>query len=877
MKSKFSEVIAKAFEKLFASKSPEDNSFHHELTDVIIECFHIPLEKMPIEEKALIILEALFAHFQNRFAPTVPFRLDTFVSINLSKNIETKKFLTALLYSIYYLDIDFKKHLEQNQRDNFEYLMFQFLAETSSKRTLKRALKNLSLDKMITLLDYSLRRYREGSYILISELKQLHPNLAKLIIGLKRNYYDIDYFHELLLTQTKIKSIPHLLNSLEIQALEQTKKAFSGFTKMIDLMVSFPIRLYEENVKFRKKTLPSYQPDAREKEHADSLKHSLEASLAINPTMTFKDFQEFARLFGLSGHNPYILFCLGKFRQEPLADIFNLLSEQLSNRKAMRKITQEDFFPYTAFAMPIVLHLNQSSQTYQQGLNEIVFAIPTKGKLLEHLATLPSLLSGLSLLVDYLNANSTPQVHLDQYPIFIFDQSSQPIFKKNRRFIERLNRKYKSTIFHFSKQNMLTVAQKLGIQSLMMTSHTGEFGYGGARNAVYLLSHVLKEVFKQGAKTIEEMLTVPHETLLTFFNQCVLGTSQDNCGKTILTFDDDLEIPESNIFAHTLFAQRCAREYHHSFGIQIGRGTQLIYPFTRMDQLFNLDSAVREDKEAVISMLSTTRWIGNELHASWLTECLSKPSLCLNLPLPCEENQIRLIALHNSLLKTSFHLPGTRYPKKTIPTHFFVGLDEFLEKYIPYALQAALSTTFIDAGAILNTSTLPWSEQRFTHLREACEYIVNKETEILLKLNFWRKVDEFFASKIPKSSLNDCIRNLLEVDLEFCLQKTLENKSLLSSEKATLKKIAKIYSHYQKDAQIFREFGHLLIAHFKTETIPENDKEIVERIKRDLEKKTHSQFIDYPLTYGFYLMIRSIALGGFRNIILTLKNKCKIE
>lgn len=848
--------IRHAFDQLFASKKPQDEAFHQDLVETIVHCFHIQSSKLWDEKKALLILDCLFTTFQSLTAPSIPFSLDKFIITHIPKKTETRKFIIALLYGLYFRDIDLKEYQGQNFRNNIQFFMFQLLAETVSTQTLQSVLKGLPFDMLLTLICYAIGRYREGSSKILSGLK-LFEELNELITGLKRNYFDVNLFYKLLLTKPKItpKVLKVFIGILEDQALEETKEAYNKFTNLIPLLINSP-----------------HQSMLKENEKRD-----LESTLNHSPSL--QEFHHFTRLFGLRGHNPYVLICLGEFEQRPLVNTLDILNQVFTDPELIPKITQEQYGAIFAFVQAIVLHthvLTQDPKNYLGGLDEITFAIPTKGKLLEIMPSLPSILSGLTSLVNCINARSSHKVDLKDYPIFVYDQSDTPLFDRNKRFIDKLNRQNKCSIITISKEEAITAARKLGIEPLVNTSGSGEMGFGGARNAVFLLTPILRELYRIGHKTIEGILNVEASLFATLFQKYVLGNASTS-GRTILTIDDDMEIPEANIFAHVLFSQLNVDKYYLSFGNNLGRGTKHVKPIPPFEDLLHL--------QHVVGMLSSTKWVEQVLHVTTLAESLSKPCVFLNLPMGCEETHITMNLLHNPLLQTSYHLPGTRYPTHKLPTHFFVGLEDFLKTYIPYVFHVGLNAKFIDSPPLFDATILPWSDGNFSSLRETFGVIACDKTKCLLQKNFWRKVHEFFIEKPKESdSLTNCLQSFIHVEMVSSLERGLKQEKFFRSEKESLKKIATLYSFYQLDVKLFYEFGRVIIKEIKRQLIVQGVLEtenwfeccvdstldlsiIVEQSKSSIEKHYDVRFCDRPLIHGFYLLIRAAGLGGFCDII----------
>lgn len=870
------------FKRLFSSLKLEDQNFHPALVKAIVECFHIPSKKQE-ETQAKEILQALFTEFQTAIAPSIPFSFEDFIKTYLPNKNETNSFMIAILYGLYYLDIDLRNHYKQDNRENISFLMFQFLAETSSTPTLQKALETLSFDSLVSLTAYALKHYREGSFLILNALQETHPEIQTLVRGIKRNYYDVDLLQELIKKKSTITehSLKEIILALEERATQETRLAFENFNTLIQSIIHYPLRMFEENVKYRRQILPSFEPIQEEKEHAQQLKASLKESFAsvLSPPPTFEEWHNFIRLFGLRGHNPYILSVLNIYKQESFPDKIKLLANLLVDPAAMQNINQNSFLDIVAFALPIGWHIQslfKNSNSYLKGLHEICFGIPTKGKLLERMPSLPSLLAGLEQLVDCINTHSSKKTSLKEIPIIVYDQSDEELFAKNSLYINKLNLQRHCAILQLSKEQTISLSRKLNIEPLINTTGKGELGYAGARNAVFLLTPVLKEAYQMGFTSPEQLAEMDDKTLHPLFLKHVLGKGPEATDKSILMVDDDMEIPEANIFAHVQFAEKYSHQFYLSLGFNVGRVTKCVPPFPTSNQLLHL--------EPIVEMFSTTKWDGYMLILAWMSENLTKPSLCLNVPLGSEENQLKINMLYNSMLQYSYHLAGTRYPNKQIPTHFIVGLEDFLKRYIPYYLHTWLGAQFIDAVTFLHNSILPWSHEDFSNLGEAWDFIGREDTKRTLQKKFWQKVHEIFTVKLPNKNdpQTGPIYKLLKMELS-AFSEQIESEQFLAHEKESMKKVADLYTAAHKDAILFNEFGLMLIKEIQGK-LPTNrqakekwfelciDKKldlatIVEQLKEDFEKRENSKFSEYPLTHGFYLLIHSAGLADFCNAI----------
>lgn len=874
------------------------------LTGTIIRCFHLPFPAISKVEQAELILDSLFAHFFTKVAPDQPLSFSLVLHRFVKDKKEKKAVLIALLYSLYYGEIDLLLHQKQNRVDNFTFFLLQFMATHVNEETLHEIILQLSLDELLRFICYLFKNYREGAFYLFDALDALVANqkihskevselIGQLLFWLHRNYYDLDYCYALVLKEPEIRKteLRKILENLEAHAKSEIKEFYDLFHSLIPLMINYPIRLWEEFEKIKQEETRFYEPDLKKRTQAERERESL--ALIFQEyylhKYTLKQFEEFIRLFGLKGHLPFVHFFGMEYYESSLVQMMRLLHKTFSNTLLLPRIVHTEMSQFFSFMGSIVMHLHAlfyAPEKYKKGLDTLSIGIATYGKELSRLPALLSLTHALSDLQQVLNIHSATKIDLREYPIFVFDQSDKTTFSHNQQYIQKLNAQYKTAIVHLSKKDALDIAKRLKLEKLLDTTKKGGFGFGGARNCVFLLTPVLKHAFNSGKKSAAEVLEMSEKELFNLFQTAVLG--ENSAGKTagdsIFMLDDDVKMSEVNLFSHALFAYEYRELYCYFSGAIQGRGTQFHLQF------FTLEDILRNP----VKSFSYVKWVKNPV-LQMLLEYMGKAKICLNLPFGSEEAHLQIANRANPALQPSLHLSGTRYPSRQIPSHFFVGLEEHLEKYIPYTLLLEMSYDLVDALNHASACVLPWNDRAFMtsfrNLGDVFAFMAHEKTQKEVQKRFWRNIQELFSHS-PRGFFKRDLKYLLNFNLESIVSMFTESEPLDAEERDSLNKIGQIYLFYQQDARYMQEFIASFFALLNKEisALPQAGggteswfeaclhysidlAEVLEEAKTALEAKHNIKLADFPITEGFYLLVRSLGLGEFCQIIRTIQDK----
>lgn len=396
--------------------------------------------------------------------------------------------------------------------------------------------------------------------------------------------------------------------------------------------------------------------------------------------LCFDEVEKFVQVFGLYGH------------QLPVS-LHDLEAGSLIDKlEAIQGLDAAGLF-----AERMLLHIEALShhpEWYVEGLESLVHALPTCGKDLSKLCWLESTALSLQMMSKY--------IHVPSRSIYVFDQSDQKLFKKNAAYIARLKKRYGIDIIHMGTQELLELAARYNVQHLIATATNGQFGYGGARNAIFLL--------------------VP---LLTKKNTFIhMG-------------DDDVYVHPSLVFSDALWAYQHKDEYSCRMGYVLGRFAR-DSNFTKHDVLY-----------ATHKILAQCPWIAAP-YPHGMSGLVTKPKLCLPLPFGQEENH--MLAMHREFFDfrvPTIHLAGPRYPEyKGIPTTIFCGLGKFLQSRYVDVFQRLLVTELLDPTNRYNQCALVWNMQSklFTSFDEMLKGMNSPTTKALMQKQFWSNFRQAVAA-----------------------------------------------------------------------------------------------------------------------------------
>lgn len=776
----------------------EDPSFQHALIQVLGECFHVE----PIEQDALaaskVILDELFGY-----------TVSGFIKNHVADPEVEQKFICELLYGLYYGGIDFKKY-----KDNFEYLLIQILAEKMSGAAF---LRGYSFDKTVRLLAFIYKNPREGTFWLE---KCFDKPFLPCISCLKRNYYDVDLFARLvhseeLFTEEKFAKV---IAKLEQDAQDKTHEFYTNFQELC----AKTLALVEDIYKGLMQTVQD--PDAIKKQYV-AIKEPLEAY--VSRRVTLEDFTKFTRQFGLKGYP-----CMSQgvsFETTSVVEKINGFLRFVSGSTSEALNSPEQFKMMLSYILAIIAHCDATAynpQKYLEGHKYLTISIPTCAKELQREFALSSIIEA--------NPQST---------VVVFDQSTEELFEKNRRYIQTL----RGRILHVSKNEALALGQKLGAKKLIATLPEGSFGYGGARNCQFLLTGVIRAAYDMGKKTMAEILALSAEVLLQLCTERVLENKE---GHSLFLVDDDMYVGESVLLSAALFASMNRLERIGCEGYQLGRASK--YNLHYWDLLTLLS--------APENVVMFPLWLDMETKAG-LSEYVIKSRICLNLPQGNEEAHFLEAIKGHFFLQPAYHLCGSRYPDNEIPTSFFVGLDRYAEKAISYVFFLYI-TSYLIAPTSRHTSIgLPWNDNglsaTFTNLLEAFAFITDSSTQNELKGRFWNKVREMFCDELHEyGPFLDCIRSLKALDVDLVLSTFVQGKKLTKNEEASLKKLGDVYKKNQQDIRLFWKFGKAL----GEAKQPEQQ---LDSIKNMIEKEAGCPLANYPITEGLYRTAISLGKAEF--------------
>lgn len=856
----FIRYAKKRFSKICLQENLLSSDFQLKVIEALQEGFSF---QVALEEhlKALILLDEFFYFFCNAAGWKRPTRLALWLSHLPLSDREIKKILISLLYSVYFGDLKLNRFSTQTPHRNVFSFILQICAEHLSEKNLKALLSRLSLNEILSIIAFCAWQEREGTFLIFKCIQSSFSNdtrkksslILRLLKGIRRKCIYPEHVFDFLEANPTIREeeLAQLLKQLDDHYRNETSLIGELFKKLIVKVIDSPflVRQY----------LLSNKMSFSDVKETENLKFALQ--------QMFSHFQqhhalpnkigEFTSIFGLYGHMPHLKFQESWIAEESLVEKLQFLVELFDRPELLVKQTQEEAKELLFFIFEISFHLHaffqESALIYSKGAHLLSFALPTKDKDLSRLAWLPSLLESLQAFCAH-----TKNL-ISAFPIFVFDQSVERRFKKNKDFIAQLNQTFGSTVFHLSTEQVHMLGRRLRLLPLLETQSSKALGYGGARNAGYFLTPVLHEVFRKGKKTIKQMLSTPASWLQKVMQVAVFG-KPDNAffevaEAVICMGDDDMQIPVSNLFHDALFAYRFEKSYFTLRYYYYGRRTDVFDPHLDLNYLLRHPQAAYR----------FTSWTSHPTLGG-LNGALSKPKFCLNLPFPCEEQHFRALELFGELFRLPWvHFGKARYPNIGIPTKPFIGLAEHLQSYIPYVFEIILMQWLIYPGKD-EQPLFPWSgllnDKKLTSLYEAFSLIIqNKEKT---RSRFWKKLR--FEHQQKTSLLYKTLDSFCKYSIKSILEVFSAENCLTVAERDELIALEKVYQKFKKDAEIFREFSdHLL------ERIPkENEKSLsknIFKLQKELELKHQTPFSSLPFTNGLLLIVLAIGCGQFGDAV----------
>ncbi len=508
------------------------------------------------------------------------------------------------------------------------------------------------------------------------------------------------------------------------------------------------------------------------------------------------DIQHFVSIFGLYGHQ------VPKDSWEKLKE-YDFLGDKMS---ALRDTC-------IAHIEALTKHRDQ----YVEGFNLITYALPTSGKELSRYAWIPSLTDSIEGFCKEFGIKNS-------VPIYIFDQSEQELFEKNSKFIAKVNPNCR----HISTEEVLALARALKVEKLLQTDANGRFGFGGARNAIFLLTPLLRFYDQKGI----DFRAVSKEHLRSDFIDVVIEEKTAPC--IIHMGDDDVHVPYSTVFSDALFASLHKDEYFCRFGWVKGRKT------TWTETSFNLEYVLERMEEMILQ-----HSFQDEPFRHGMAGLLSKPKLCLNVPFGQEEAY--LLAMKEYLFdlrQPMLHLSGYRFPKEKIPTNRFAGLARFLKGLYSYSVGSMLVSDLLDPLNTYKRCCLPWNmrEEPFQTLMQAIQCITDA-----------------LGVKKMQSQFRENIKNL-ELGLQEYQERKFEKSNLALFHISILEEqdIDALLQKYERFPDQMRELKSLF----------SELAEDVKSFKMVLRgEKVDVNLAAYPITHSLQLLMNVIQTASFQRVL----------
>ncbi|MGE3534559.1 MAG: hypothetical protein AB7H48_06980 [Parachlamydiales bacterium] len=802
-----------------------------------------------------------------------------------SKNLtveEQSRFLTALLYHFYLNDIDIPSTKVSITVHPMEVFCWQILAENISEDTLLHCLNQLTWDQKVRLASLAIAHYREGSFFLINALVRTgDPDLIAVIRLCQREQGNC------ISIAKELQALPHIepLNLREFMVKQEAalvEKA-AGLASRMHKLLPLILKLSEtrkEGCYLMLKQYDAAPTSSEEMAKIDSqfLQEANTIGSLFSPfqadSSTSKvclafdqtDFERLLRTFGSS--HLFLPSGFGVAPHLPFLDGLDALTAVYSNPLASYKIHSTAFNAQLYYLSNLLSHVQalRSPSGYAEGASTIIFSLPTCGKELSSLSWLPSMAENLC------SYCASTQSNIHDYPIFVFDQSPPPLFFRNREYVDQLNIRYGTRICVYSNEQILELSNRLNLGMLIDTSKKGKLGYGGARNAVYMLSPMLRELDKKGMRTPQAVLSVSIQHLRHTFLQTLSSNEW-----AIHMGDDDAQIPYAYFLSDLLLAQKHHGSSFVKCGEFAGRDTSSINGI-HFEELFDLEKILANPEilfEQTLWAKEKRRWgmAGTLRSFGWSM-----------LPFGSEETyNAEELQIEPDIRPSGFHLAGRRFPTTPLPSSPIIGIANRLKSFLPYLLEITLVIDLIEPANKNQRTILPWKQRgasvpTFANLHSVLTTLSSTTTEKTMRKqllkNYWEQHNHpsllsLFQSLslIANHDINGSINNYLQT-----------HPKASHAELQELEQCRTVFEGFQEDAEAFFLFNQTFFNQFPTssdsdawidEAIEQNIpwKLILSACKEKVESGLGKPITSFPITSSLLLMLETIVVGELQESV----------
>ncbi|MBS0651558.1 MAG: hypothetical protein JSR93_10390 [Verrucomicrobia bacterium] len=798
-----------------------------------------------------------------------------------SKNLtveEQSRFLTALLYRFYLHDIDIPSIKVSTTVHPMEVFCWQTLAENISEDALLHLLDQLSLDQNARLATLAFAHYREGSFFLVNALVRAgDPNLIALIRICQREQRDCISIAKQLQSLSIID--PSNLNMfIEKQEAALIEKAV-GLANRMHKLLPLILNLSETRKKGCHMLMKQYgatEISSEEKDRIDSqffeeanaissLFFPFQAASSASEICLGFDQTDFQRLLRTFGSSHLVLPSgFGIASQLPFLEGLDALINVYSNPLSSYKVQSSALNAQLYYLSNLLSHVQalRSPSSYAEGASTTIFSLSTCGKELSRLSWLPSMAENLSAFCASTRSN------IQDHPIFVFDQSPPPLFLRNLEYINQLNLRYGTRITVYSNEQILELSNRLNLGQLIDTTKKEKLGYGGARNAVYMLSPMLKKLDKEGLRTPEAVLSLSTNHLRKVFLQ-TLSSNQ----WTIHMGDDDAQIPYAYFLSDLLLAEKHHGSSFVKCGEFLGRDTSYINGI-HFDELFDLEKILAAPE----ILFGQTFWTKDK-RRSGMCGALRSFGWSI-LPFGSEETyNAEKLQIGPDIRPSGFHLAGRRFPSTPLPSSPIIGIANRLKSYLPYLLETILVVDLIEPSNKTQRTILPWKQRgasvpTFDNLGSALTTLSSATTEKAMRKqllkNYWEQhyhptLLSLFRSLslIANHDINGSISNYLHI-----------HPKASHAELEELEQCRIVFEEFQEDSEAFFLFNRTFFSQFPASSDSDSDAWINEAVeqhipwklllsacKEKVESDLGKPLSNFPITSSLLLMLETI-IGG---------------
>ncbi len=355
----------------------------------VISIFVLEFSKAPNNPR-----ECCFSLLHELFQ-LLSFDFSYFLKSLLLTPTHTDRFVSYVLYGIYYYEIPLAGFATFNNTEHVDYFLLSLMAECLESVKMETIIKELSFVQQLRLGTFCAVYNREGTWTLFNILSAKYPQdqlWNKLFTLLRSKYFDSSYLNALILNYTfqLTPSLQFLVEALEKLATEHILKIIQILP---DLIATIILSDNQERI---------HQFSGDILHEPENLKKLFAAYFM--EVYTFEEMKQFFQIFGLKGHVLTDSSINNLRANDSLADLLQTLLDLFQKPERVSEEEHRILFVLNLCQQLYIFH--RQPTIYAQGLENLVFALPTRGSELPAQSWLRTVLEGIKAIENHLKKSN---------------------------------------------------------------------------------------------------------------------------------------------------------------------------------------------------------------------------------------------------------------------------------------------------------------------------------------------------------------------------------------------------------------------------------------------------------------------------------------